>query len=236
MCQITSTFEMSTFSVLRVSKAVGPYMIAQKSWLIVDVSSVASCLHVSYLRSVTNSTHYLISATPWSGPYNPSKAAFSSLTDTLDMELRPFNVNVMLLIAGLVRTRIADNFAQKLGALPNNSPYVPFADKIRERLYVSQGITMDTTIFAPGVVKQALKKQPPRELLLGSNVMTVKLMELLPRWLKLTILWALCTTHTTLAQRMYKAHVFLRLEISCICELTVLQVGEASNHQVYIPL
>jgi 1-acylglycerone phosphate reductase len=193
MCQITSTFETNTFSVLRVSKAVGPYMIAQKSWLIVDVSSVASCLHVSYLRSVTYSTHYLTSATPWSGPYNASKAALSSHTDTLDMELRPFNVTVMLLIAGFARTWIADNFAPKLDAHLNNSPYVPSADKFRERLYVSQGITMDTTTFAQGVMKQALKEKPPRELLPGSNVMTAKSMELLSRLLKLSILWALFT-------------------------------------------
>jgi short-subunit dehydrogenase len=92
------------------------------------------------------------SSTPWGGPYAASKAALVALTDTFDMELRPFNVNVMLLVTGLVRTRMHENAVLQQTILPDRSTYAPYAETIAARTKVNPDICMDPNAFAPEVV------------------------------------------------------------------------------------
>jgi short-subunit dehydrogenase len=99
-----------------------------------------SCANSSSLRGC--------SPTPWGGPYAASKAALVALTDTLDMELQPFNVNVMLLVTGLVRTRMHENAALQQTILPDRSPYAPYAETIAVRTKVNPDICMDPNAFA----------------------------------------------------------------------------------------
>lgn len=58
--------------------------------------------------------------------YAASKAALHSITDNLQMECRPFGVNVMLLVPGGVKSHIAKNSSERY-ILPENSLYKNFS-------------------------------------------------------------------------------------------------------------
>jgi short-subunit dehydrogenase len=84
--------DTNVLGVLRITQAVVPSMAAQRSGLIVNIGSVTAWL-----------------TTPYSGAYSASKAALSTLSAALALELRPLGVGVTYVVAGAVRSRLAHN-------------------------------------------------------------------------------------------------------------------------------
>ncbi|KAJ9063213.1 hypothetical protein DSO57_1002511 [Entomophthora muscae] len=82
----------NVLGALRVTQAVAPYMIKTGGGTIVNIGSIVGDL-----------------ATPWGGIYSASKAALHSLTDALRLELRPFNIDVVVVKPGAVTSLIAKN-------------------------------------------------------------------------------------------------------------------------------
>jgi 1-acylglycerone phosphate reductase len=203
---VMSTFDTNTFGALRMIQAVSPHMMERKKGLIINVSSIVARMYVSASFTITltlndSSQHYR--PPPFSGPYNASKAALSALTDTLDMELRPFGIHVMLLSTGLVRSHIADNYASHTGVkLPSESAYSAYSEQVEGRLHLSQEVCMDTAVFAKRVVRQALKETPSRYLTLGGNSATVGILESVPRSWRLHLVWNMFTRWTGLMRRI----------------------------------
>lgn len=71
------------------------------------------------------------------------------------MELKPFNVRVMVAMTGTIRSNIMNHFDR---VLPENSLYKPVEDVFVQRLRFSQTRgTMDTHVYARKIVRQALK-------------------------------------------------------------------------------
>ena len=105
--------------------------------------------------------------TPWAGSYCASKAAVHAMSNTLQVELRPFGVNVVLVVPGAVRsnlgranTDIVGNYDWKL--------YKEFKEAIAERARASQGgKATDAAIFARHVVKKVLSPRPPKQIIFG---------------------------------------------------------------------
>ncbi len=85
-------FDTNFFGVLRVCRAVLPTLRAQKSGLIVNISSLAGLVTI-----------------PFQGFYSASKYALESMSDALRMELRPFGVHVTLLEPGDFKTGFTDS-------------------------------------------------------------------------------------------------------------------------------
>lgn len=65
-------------------------------------------------------------ALPWMSHYSASKAALKSLSDSLRVELRPFNVKVMVAAPGFVKTEIYNKSAGRRFLNPDG-PYGPIA-------------------------------------------------------------------------------------------------------------
>jgi 1-acylglycerone phosphate reductase len=124
------------------------------------------------------------------------------------MELRPFNVRVMLLSTGMVRSRIADSYEAAMPALSPESPYSSYTEAIKGRLQLSQDVCMDTKVFTKKVVKEALKSNPTRYLKLGGNSATTNVMEQLPRGLRLWLVWKTSTDWTALRGALFKFMAF----------------------------
>lgn len=90
--QAKLVMDTNFFGFLRICNLVVPRMAASKSkGLIVAVGSILGEI-----------------GTPWKGMYNSSKAALHAYTETLEMECRPFGVNVMLVVPGSVISNIAN--------------------------------------------------------------------------------------------------------------------------------
>jgi 1-acylglycerone phosphate reductase len=85
--------------------------------------------------------------------YNASKAALHSYSQTLRLELEPYDVRVLVVITGGVKS----NIARTERILPDNSLYLDIKGDFERRIKHSQYRAMDTEAYARGVVKEALK-------------------------------------------------------------------------------
>ena len=104
-------FETNVFGLLRVTKAFSTQMVSRGRGLVVNVGSATG-----YIHQATKSS------------YSASKHSVRCLTDSLRIELSPFNVRVFLVSPGYVATPIDDKageqgrwFAPRAGV----SPYAP---------------------------------------------------------------------------------------------------------------
>jgi len=171
---VQKTFEANTFSILRVARAVAPHMAARKSGTIVNVASIVG------------ETPF-----PWGGPYAASKAAAISLSETLYMELLPFNVHVMVVSPGGVTSNLAHKMVDRL-VLPENSLYHNYTDAVVSRIVASQtNHPMPGNVFARKVVAKVLKKNPPRYMTLGTMSWINAFFKWMPRTPVLRFLWRL---------------------------------------------
>lgn len=201
MSRVRDTFETNTFSALRMAKAVFPSMAARKSGLIVNIGSVAGNVYVflsfrptfpltgTASLTCTFALTHVRSGTPWNGLYSVAKSALHMLSDILDMECRPFNVHVMLVAPGGIRSNISRNQAATL-VLPSDTLYKPFIPNVIARMHASQTPqSMPAEEFARRVVGAALRKDPPRYMTLGENSFIFTVLEWLPRALVLLFMW-----------------------------------------------
>ena len=117
--------------------------------------------------------------TPYAGAYCASKAAVTAVCDALRMELAPFNVQVLEVVAGAIRTSFSDN-ALKLSNLPDGSRYAKVQSYIHARVTLSQGAgVMPANEFAATVVDAALAAKPAARLVAGGHAIKY---HLIGRW------------------------------------------------------
>ncbi|KAH9996015.1 NAD-P-binding protein [Russula vinacea] len=167
--QVQAAFDTNVFSVLRVNRAAFPHMAARKQGMFITIGSVvADC------------------PLPWGGIYAATKSAVHTLTDALEMECRPFNIKVLLVAPGSVRSNIAAN--QSYNPLPDTL-YAKYTKKILARRDISQSSPMAADVFAKGVVTKALAPSPPSYMSLGRNSTVFRFLTWFPRQWVLSFFW-----------------------------------------------
>jgi len=128
---------------------------------------------------------------PWQGVYNSSKAALAMLTDTLRLELEPFNIKVVELRTALVKSNFiksATTSTQEVSKikLPAESLYTPAKETLEERMkaeeYEDKGA--EASVWAEGVACDLTKSdnKVPRDIWRGNMVLLGLLGRLLPAW------------------------------------------------------
>ncbi|RYZ45916.1 MAG: SDR family oxidoreductase [Myxococcaceae bacterium] len=105
MKTLRDTFETNTFGVMAMTQAFLPQFRQRKAGVIVNVSSGTT-----------------FKALPLLAVYTASKAALNAFTESLALELQPFNVRVSLVI-------------------PGRSPETPFSQNAQARMQ-DQGVTV----------------------------------------------------------------------------------------------
>lgn len=128
-------FETNFFSIVAITKSFTPLLIAAKG-LILNIGSLAAI--VPYV---------------FGSIYNASKAALHAYSQTLRLELEPYDVRVLVVITGGVKSRIARTDR----VLPDNSLYLEIKGDFERRVKHSQEGAMATEEYARGVVREALK-------------------------------------------------------------------------------
>lgn len=88
--EMDNHFAVNLFGPIEVIKAILPYMRAQKSGLIINITSIAGYMGL-----------------PFRGIYSASKGALELITESLRMELRSFGIKVTNLAPGEFATNIA---------------------------------------------------------------------------------------------------------------------------------
>ena len=135
--EVQDLFEINLFSVMRICQTFAPLLIRAKG-TIVQIGSISGFMpHV------------------YGAPYNASKAALHSYSNTLRVELAPLGVRVVLVYTGGVRSSIT----RVERRLPSGSLYWPANKGYIKRITHSQENAMDADTYAKSVVSQLLQKK-----------------------------------------------------------------------------
>jgi len=179
---IRRQFETNVFSIVGVTRALFPLLRRNKG-LVVNIGSVSGVL-----------------TTPFGGAYCASKAAVSSLSDALRMELAPFGIRVLEVQPGAIDTQFAKNASHEAEqVIQEGSPWWPLREGIRARANASQTNPTPASDFARDVVNAVQQPNPPRLLRSGNGSRALPLMaRLLPKALLEKILSKRFTLDRTL--------------------------------------
>ncbi|KAJ6504391.1 oxidoreductase [Mycena vulgaris] len=201
MDNVQATFNANTYGVLRVAQAAFPHMATRRtgphSKYRLRCRRHVRPLSISSVNIQISAP--LRSAVPWNGLYSATKAAVHSMSDILSMELKPFNLRVMNVVPGAIRSNIANNQAARFrsaqlpafllpiyiwihAACRRASLYQDFLPNIIQRMNSSQGPNaMPADAFAKEVVRRALQRNPPANMTLGGNSGMFTLFRWLPK-------------------------------------------------------
>ncbi|KAK7754269.1 hypothetical protein SLS62_003847 [Diatrype stigma] len=102
------TYDINVFGVIRMVQAFADMLIQSKG------------------RVVNLSTCGAASNSPWFSPYTSSKAALTTTSETLRLELSPFGVSVVTIMTGIVNTHFHANEPDFI--LPEGSRYEPIKE------------------------------------------------------------------------------------------------------------
>ncbi|RXJ49739.1 SDR family oxidoreductase [Gelidibacter gilvus] len=132
--EIQRNFETNFFGPIRVIKAVLPQMRAQKSGLIINITSIAGYMGL-----------------PYRGVYSASKGALELLTEAFRMEIKDFNIHMTNVAPGDFATNIAAG--RYHAPVLENSPYKKtYGDTLNlMNAHVSEG--KDPQIMANAIYK-----------------------------------------------------------------------------------
>jgi len=114
--EIKGQFETNFFGAARVTKSVIPTMRKQGSGIIINVSSIGG----------------RIGLVPCNTMYHASKFALEGFTESLRHELTEFNIDVILIEPGAIRSNFAENIRTAKNYDSNNSPYAKTVQKVFE--------------------------------------------------------------------------------------------------------
>lgn len=113
--QIRRQYDVNFFGVIDCIKVVLPYLKAQKSGVIINITSIGGLLTL-----------------PMFGVYNSSKFALEGLSEGLWFDLQPFGIQVKVVEPGGIKTDFAGRSLDAFDTV-NFPEYNGYIDKIRDR-------------------------------------------------------------------------------------------------------
>lgn len=139
--EIQRNFETNFFGPIRVIKAVLPHMRAQRSGLIINITSIAGYMGL-----------------PYRGVYSASKGALELLTEAFRMEIKEFNISMTNVAPGDFATNIAAGryHAPVLEESPYKKTYADTLDLMNA--HVTEG--KDPKIMANAIYKIIHTQRP----------------------------------------------------------------------------
>lgn len=153
-------FDVNFFGVIRMTRAAIP-LLKESKGTIVQTGSVAAILPF-----------------PFGSVYSASKAALHQYSNVLRIELKPFDIKVVVMCVAAVDTNIADN-----RPLPQSSLYSHIDDGIQARRTMAKDNNpMHPTTFAKHVVPQVIGSRPKRTVWSGRGAWFLWILSLMPKW------------------------------------------------------
>lgn len=146
--EIRRQFETNVFGALNVIQAVLPYMRAQQSGHILNISSGGG-----------------FASFPCFGIYNATKFALEGLSEALAMEVAHLNIKVTIVEPGEFRT---DWWGRSLVRSPRIEAYAPISDSTYQWVYGREGQQLgDPDRAAKAMIEVVNAAEPPLRLALG---------------------------------------------------------------------
>jgi NAD(P)-dependent dehydrogenase (short-subunit alcohol dehydrogenase family) len=153
--EVKQVFAVNFFGPLALIKAALPFLRAQNSGHIVNISSVQA-----------------IASTPGAGLYAATKAALDAMSHSLAQELAPFGIWVSLVQPGAFRTAfLSDHSARRTAR--NIDDYAATSGRAVDGLLTRSGRQLgDPRRGATAIIEAVDADEPPLNLLLGSDALT----------------------------------------------------------------
>lgn len=141
-------FEVNVFALARLCQLVLPSMRENGGGKIINVSSMAGRF-----------------SSPFTGWYHASKYCVEALSDALRLEVKPFNIKVILIEPGLIQTDWGKIHAQNIRKFScvKSSAYAKNSDsaaKFYETFYSEKKNCSKTKVIAKTILKATMKKNP----------------------------------------------------------------------------
>ncbi len=139
-------FEVNLFGLANLTKAVLPTMRAKKAGKIINISSMGGKIY-----------------TPLGSWYHATKHALEGWSDCLRLELAPFNIDVVIIEPGAIKTEFGDVMLAPMMERSGNTAYSAMAKKMAEMAKTSyeKGMASEPAVIA-NVVSQAVKAKNPK--------------------------------------------------------------------------
>jgi NAD(P)-dependent dehydrogenase (short-subunit alcohol dehydrogenase family) len=153
MDEAKAQFETNFFGVVRMVKAVLPLMRADRRGQIINVSSLSGLAPI-----------------PFMGFYSASKFALDGFTETLRLELRPFNIHVSQIEPGFLKTTMMSHRQTTMERIPDYDPWRQRAsDATRDQEEKSPG----PELVAEAILEIVSSRKPRLRYLAGSQAKKV---------------------------------------------------------------
>ncbi|CUR63652.1 3-oxoacyl-[acyl-carrier protein] reductase [Leuconostoc inhae] len=147
-------FDVNLFGLAQMTKLVLPYMREKNSGRIINTSSVGGKI-----------------TTPLAAWYHASKFAVEGFSDTLRMEVKPFNIDIILIEPGLIKTDFYDITVKQIKKYSITGAYKKLAQAdVNTLSNVSKGGLMggsDPSVITKAVSKAVNDKKPKTRYLTG---------------------------------------------------------------------
>ncbi|KAK0758053.1 hypothetical protein N5P37_009351 [Trichoderma harzianum] len=150
-------FEVNVFGTMQMVHHFHD-MLIQASGTIVNIGSIGGVVPYMYGAS-----------------YNASKAALHHYSNTLRLEMSPFNVKVLTVISGEVGTNILKNDVHR--KLPEGSYYSPLAAEFEDHVQRTPKTTSRFE-YASNVVSQSLRSSPAAWFWTGSATGIIRFLDM----------------------------------------------------------
>ncbi|MTV41096.1 oxidoreductase [Duganella radicis] len=159
--QAQRLFDVNVFGVARAVNAVLPFMRAQKSGRIINMSSILGLI-----------------PSPFNAYYAATKHAIEGYTESLDHEVRRFGIRAVLVQPGVTRTAFEENLTRADCLMPTYAE-----DRERSEALMTRWVETgdDPQVVADTVVKAAMAAKPGLRYSAGKQSSQVRMLRrLLP--------------------------------------------------------
>lgn len=138
-------FDVNLFGLARLTQAVLPHMRRQKSGRIINISSIGGKIY-----------------TPLGAWYHATKHALEGWSDCLRLELKPFNIDVVIVEPGAIATEFGDVMLNPMLKRAAGSPYDEMTQSVARatRRAYEKGDSSPASVIADLIVKIVKTRNP----------------------------------------------------------------------------
>ena len=160
-------FEVNVFGLARLIQLVLPHMRAQRSGRIVNVSSIGGRI-----------------GEPHGAWYHATKFAVEGLSDSLRMELKPFDIDVVVIQPGAIRTEWNGIARQKLLETSGDTAYGPVVHQHVKMLEEADSQAAPPEVVGKAIATALTAPRPKTRYVVGSGAKPILFMRkmLTDRW------------------------------------------------------
>ncbi|MGO9480295.1 MAG: oxidoreductase [Candidatus Kryptoniota bacterium] len=137
-------FEVNIFGLARLTQLVLPYMRAQRSGKIINISSIGGKI-----------------GEPHGAWYHATKFALEGLSDSLRMELKEFGIRVVVIQPGAIKTEWSSIAKEKLLMASGSTAYSELANKHAKMLGRGESLGSEPVVIAR-VIARIIESKHPR--------------------------------------------------------------------------